>query len=141
MREAYLLDLVLSVYDIYLPRLRDAKGRALLQTYLKGERFRASQIEQYLGRQGLDPSPLVRRLFRVIGRIYGRLTALLGTRLMLRIVLSASQRAARTACRDLGVSPPPARLYLATLQARHEGDLAEGLRQHLIETRPRNGRS
>ena len=137
MQEIYLQELALSVYRIYLPRLRDANACAILETYLKGERFRASQIERYLGRQGLEPASFIRFLFRGIGRLYGRITALLGTRLMLRIILSASKRASRGARADLGNEAPPDLVYLNTLRARNEGDLLDNLRQHLINTRPR----
>ena len=50
MQEIYLQELAISVYRIYLPRLRDAKACAILETYLKGERFRAAQIVNYLRR-------------------------------------------------------------------------------------------
>ena len=139
MQEIYLQDLALSVYRIYLPRLRDAEACAILETYLRGEDFRAAQIEHHLRRQGLEPAAIVRLLFRGIGRIYGHLTALLGTRLMLRIVLSASRRAARGACRKLAEQSSPEVVFLDTLRARNEGDLLDTLRQHLIDTRARSG--
>lgn len=135
MQEVYLQDLALSVYRIYLPRLRDAQACAILRTYLKGEEFRAAQIEHYLRRQGLEPAAVVRLLFRGVGRLYGCLTALLGTRLMLRIVLSASCRAARGACEKLDRQGPPEVVFLNTLRARNEGDLVGSMRQHLIDTR------
>lgn len=138
MREIYLQELTLSIYRIYLPRLRDAQAAAILEAYLTGERFRASQIELYLGRKGLEPASFVRFLFRSFGRIYGRITVLLGTRLVLRIILSASKRASRGACASLGSEEsPPDLVYLNTLRARNEGDLLDNLRQHLIDTRPR----
>jgi len=139
MQEVYLQELALSVYRIYLPRLRNAEACAILENYLKGEQFRTAQIELYLGRQGFEPATILRRFFRGIGRIYGRLTALLGTRIMLRIVLSASRRAARGACGKLAEQGSPDLVYLNTLRARNEGDLLDTLRQHMIDSRPRTG--
>ena len=69
--------------------------------------------------------------------MYGRATSWLGTRLTLRIILSASRRAARRACASLGADPRPEMIFLATLRARNEGDLLDAMRQHLIDTRPR----
>jgi len=55
---------------------------------------------------------------------------------MLRIIHSASGRAAPRACAAVGVPAPPEVQYLATLKAKNEGDLLDSLRQHLIDTRP-----
>ncbi len=137
MQEIYLQELALSVYRIYLPRLRDPGGRAILETYLKGERFRTAQIETYLQRAGVVATPALRSLFRRAGALYGYLTASLGTRMMLRIILSASKRASRRACGALGDGSSPDLVFLSTLRARNEGDLLDALTQHLIDTRPR----
>jgi hypothetical protein len=139
MREIYLQDLALSVYRIYLPRLRDANACAILTNYLEGEKFRAAQIEHYLRRQGLEPAAVIRGLFRGIGRIYGRVTALLGTRLILRIILSVSVKATRGACASLAAEESPEIVFLNTLRARNEGDLLDALRQHMIDTLSRSG--
>jgi len=139
MQEIYLQELALSVYRVYLPRLRDEDAGAILANYLKGEKFRTAQIELYLGRQGFEPASVLRHFFRWLGRIYGHLTALLGTRIMLRIVLSVSGRAARGACGKLAEQVSPDLVYLNTLRARNEGDLLDTLRQHMIDTRPRTG--
>jgi hypothetical protein len=133
-QEVYLQDLALTIYGIYLSRLNDTAGCAILETYLRGERFRATQIETYLGRVGLHAAPAVRTLFRGIGQVYGHLTSLLGTRMMLRIILSASRRASRRACVVLGDTESADLLYLTTLRARNEGDLLADLRQHMIDT-------
>ena len=79
----------------------------------------------------------MRVLFAVAGRMYGRLTSVLGTRVMLRIALSASQRASKRACALLGDPADPEMVYLSTLRARNEGTLLDALRQHLIDTSSR----
>ena len=137
MQEIYLQELALSVYRIYLPRLRDAKACAILQTYLKGERFRTTQIETWLQRVEVDAAPALRSMFRAAGALYGYLTVWLGTRMMLRIILSASKRASRRACHELGDGSSPDLVFLSTLRARNEGDLLDSLTQHLIDTQPR----
>ena len=134
-QEIYLQDLTLAIYGIYADRLGDETGRTLLEQYLRGERFRAAQIENYLARHRLEAAPAVRSFFRGIGGLYGHVTSWLGTRMMLRIVLSASRRASRRACGALDASADlPDLVFLATLRARSEGDLLDGLRQHLINT-------
>ena len=135
-QEVYLQELVREVYGSYAARLRDPEGRRLLEAYLTAEADRGRRIARCLDGRGLAPAPVVRRLFALCGRVYGRVTALLGTRVMLRIALSSGERASRRACEALGGSPAPDLLYLTTLRARNEGDLVDGLRQHLIDTRP-----
>ena len=137
MQEIYLQELALSVYRIYIPRIRDAKACAILETYLKSERFRTTQIETWLQRAGVEAASALRALFRAAGTLYGYLTSWLGTRVMLRIVLSASKRASRRACGALGDGSSPDLVFLSTLRARNEGDLLDSLTQHLIDTQPR----
>ena len=136
-QEIYLQDLVLSIYRVYLTRLRDRDGRAILESYVRSEEDRRRRIERHLEGRGAAASTRLRRLFGGAGRLYGRATSWLGTRLMLRIILSASRRAARRACASLGADPRPEMIFLATLRARNEGDLLDAMRQHLIDTRPR----
>ncbi len=135
-QEIYLQDLVLSIYRVYLERLRDAGGRGILETYVRAEEDRRKRIERHLAGLGTGPAAPLRSLFAWAGSLYGRLTSWLGTRVMLRIVLSASRRASRRACASLGSPARPDLLSLATLRARHEGDLLDDLTQHLIDTRP-----
>jgi hypothetical protein len=137
LQEIYLQDLVLALYRAYVPRLRDARGRRLIETYLRAEEDRRGRIERYLAGRGAAPATAVRSCFTAAGALYGRLTSRLGTRVMLRIALSASRRAARRACAGLGAEARPELLYFATLRARNEGDLLDSLRQHLIDTRSR----
>lgn len=137
MQEIYLQDLVRSIYGVYLARLRDPGGRAILDLYLKSESERHRRIGDVLLRLAAAPSPRVRSLFSAAGRAYGLVTSLLGTRLMQRIVLSASRRASRNACAALGADPRPDLIYLASLRARNEGDLRDAMMQHLIDTRAR----
>jgi hypothetical protein len=137
LQEIYLQDLVLALYRVYARRVRDEEGRRLIETYLRSEEDRGRRMEGHLARRGAAPSRPVRALFDAIGDLYGRATSRLGTRVMLRITLSASRRAARRACAALVGAPGPELLYFATLRARHEGDLADALRQHLIDTRRR----
>jgi len=137
MQEIYLQELALSVYRIFLPRLRDAKACAIIDTYLQGERFRTAQIETWLQRAGIDAAPALRSMFRAAGALYGYLTVWLGTRMMLRIILSASKRASRRACGALGDGSSPDLVFLSTLRARNEGDLLDALTQHMIDTQPR----
>lgn len=136
-QEIYLQDLVLAIYRRYAARLRDPVAQRLLQAYILGGEDRGRRIERYLEGRGVAPAAAARRLFAAAGRFYGSVTALLGTRIMMRIALSSSERAARRACEALGDVPGPDLLYLMTLRVRHEGDLVDGLRQHLIDTRPR----
>lgn len=137
LQEIYVQDLVLSIYAVYVRRLADPGGRALIETYIGAEEDRRRRLLRYLAGREVIPGHFVRRLFATVGRIYGRLTASLGTRVMLRIALSGSRRAARRACAGLARSDEPDLVYLATLRARNEGDLLDSLRQHLIDTRPR----
>lgn len=136
-QEIYLQDMVLGLYGIYLDRLRDAAGRALLEAYVRAEEDRRRRIERYLGTRGLAAPAGARRLFAAAGRAYGRITSLLGSRVMLRIVLSSSRRAARRACAAIGGEERPDLIFLTTLRARSVGELVDGLTQHLIDTRPR----
>ena len=139
LQEIYLQDLVLSLYGIYAPRLRDPEGRRLIENYLRAETDRRRRIERIItARGGAVPRP-VRSLFSSAGSFYGRLTSLLGTRVMLRIALSASRRASRRACSLLGGPSDPEIVYLSTLRARNEGTLFDDLRQHLIDTAARRG--
>ncbi len=139
-QDLYLQDLVLSIYRTYLRRLKDPKGRAIVGDYLRAEEERGRRLGARLEALGAPPAASVRSLFGLAGRIYARLTSWLGTRIMLRVVLSASGRAARRACAGLAAAVPdrPDLLFLATLRARNEGDLLVALRQHLIDTRPRS---
>jgi hypothetical protein len=137
LQEIYVQDLVLALYGVYAHRLRDARGKALLETYLRAEEDRRRRLERFLETRGVVPAPAARSLFAGIGRVYGRVSSRLGTRVMLRIVLSSSRRAARRACVLVGAADGPDLLFLATLRARNEGDLRDDLTQHLIDTRPR----
>ena len=137
LQDLYIFDLSGAIYRAYTARLRDPGGRRILEEYLRAEEFRAARIEQHLTKLGATATPSIRRVFRGAGRLYGFLTSRLGSRIMLRIALSASRRSARRACAALGDAGRPDLLFLATLKARNEGDLLEGLRQHLIDTRPR----
>ncbi len=139
LQELYLQDLTLGVYGIYVRRLRDTAGRAILQEYLRNESERRRRIEEYLSRTGVRRPPGPGRLFAAAGALYGRVTSLLGTRVMLRIVLTASRRASRRACARLGPVERPEIAYLASLRARSEGDLLDALRQHMIDSRPPHG--
>ncbi len=134
-QEIYLQDLVLAIYRVYLRRMRDPGGRAILDLYLKSESERGRRIGDVLLRLAAEPSPGWRGLFSTAGRAYGLVTSFLGTRLMQRIVLSASRRASRNACAALGADPRPDLIYLASLRARNEGDLRDAMMQHLIDTR------
>jgi hypothetical protein len=138
-REIHLQDLTLALYGVYLPRIRDAGGRAILETYVRAEEDRRRRIERYLEARGGLPPPSVRGLFAAAGRLYGRVTSRLGTRVMLRIALSAAGRAARRACAAAAGQPTPELQFLATLRAKNEEDLLLEMRQHLIDTRPRRG--
>ncbi len=137
LQEIYLQDLVLSLYRVYALRLGDAEGRRLIEDYLRAETDRGRRIEHRLAGRGAAASPPVRALFAAAGGTYGRLTSLLGTRVMLRIALSASRKASKRACTLLGDPADPEMVYLSTLRARNEGELLDGLRQHLIDTSPR----
>ena len=136
-QEIYVQDLALALYGVYVARLADAGGRACIESYLAAEALRRRRLEEALARTGGRPVAALRRLFAAAGRAYGRLTSWLGTRVMLRITLSAGRRASRRACSCLAAAATPERQYLAALRARNEGDLVEALRQHLIDTRPR----
>src|SRR6267143_5462438 len=133
LQEIYLQDLVLSLYCVYTERLQDTGGRRLLENYLRAEIDRRERIERCLSVRDVEASPLMRSLFSGAGRLYGRLTSVLGTRIMLRIALSASTRASKRACSLLGVPSNPELVYLSALRARNEGELLDGLRQHLID--------
>lgn len=135
-QEIYLQDLALGLYGVYLDRLRDAAGRALLETYVRAEEDRRRRIERHLQARGLAAPAGARRLFAAAGRAYGRITSLLGSRGMLRIVLSSSRRAARRSCAAIGGAGRPDLIFLDTLRARSVDALVDGLRQHLIDTRP-----
>ena len=137
LQEVYVQDLVLALYRVYVRRLADDGGRALIETYVRAEEDRRRRLERYLADRGAVPAAAVRAGFAALGTLYGRLTSWLGTRVMLRITLSASRRAARRACAGLGRQTSPERMFFATLRARNEGDLLDSLRQHLIDTRPR----
>ena len=136
-QEICLLDLVLSLYGSYAPRLCDPEGRRLIESYLQSERDRRARIERYLASRGAPLAPLVRSFFAAAGALYGRLTSLFGTRFMLRTALSSSRRAARRACSLLETEKNPEIIYLSSMGARNEGDLVDKLRQHLIDTAPR----
>jgi|SRR5437867_6188629 len=138
LQEIYLQDLVLSLYRVYAATIRDPEGRRHIEDYLLAETDRGRRIERRLSGRGAAASSLVRALFAAAGRSYGRLTSVLGTRVMLRIALSASQRASKRACALLGGdSTDPEMVYLSTLRARNEGELMDALRQHLIDTSSR----
>lgn len=137
MQELYLQDLVLSLYRVYAARLRDPEGRRLIEEYLRAETDRGRRIERRLSDRGTASTSPMRVLFAAAGRMYGRLTSILGTRVMLRIALSASQRASKRACALLGDPADPEMVYLSTLRARNEGLLMDALRQHLIDTSSR----
>src|SRR5262249_32097298 len=96
-QEIYLQDLVLSLYGVYAPRLRDPEGKRLIESYLQAEIHRQKRLERYLAARGASLSPAIRALFVAAGSAYGRLTSHLGTRVMLRMTLSSSRRAARRA--------------------------------------------
>lgn len=139
LQDIYLQEMVHSLYGVYARRLRDASGRRLIETYLGAETDRARRVLAFLSGQGVSASPAVRSLFAALGRAYGRATSVLGTRVMLRIALSASRRASRKACARLGDADAPDLVFLSTLRARNEGELLDGLTQHLIDTAPRRG--
>ncbi|PYT16793.1 MAG: hypothetical protein DMF51_03830 [Acidobacteria bacterium] len=139
LQEIYLQDLVLSLYRVYTTRLRDVEGRRLIEDYLSAEIDRGRRIERRLAGRRVVPSSVMRAVFTAAGRLYGILTSVLGTRIMLRITLSASQRASKRACALLGRPSDPEIVYLSTLRARNEGELLDALRQHLIDTAPRRG--
>jgi hypothetical protein len=136
-QEIYLLDLVLSLYRVYIRRLRDAEGRRLIETYVRAEEDRSKRIERHLLGRGAIPAAAIRRSFTLAGDLYGRASSWLGTRVMLRMTLSASRRASRRACSLLDASSQPELRYLATLRAKNEGGLLDPLRQHLIDTAKR----
>ena len=137
LQEIYLQDLVLSLYRVYAGRLRDAEGRRLIEDYLRAEFDRGQRIERRLAGRHVMLSSVTRALFSATGRLYGIITSIFGTRIMLRITLSASQRASRRACALLDNLADPEIMYLSTLRARNEGELLDALRQHLIDTAPR----
>ena len=139
LQEIYLQDLVLSIYRVYMDRMGDREAREILGEYRRGEDYRGRRIKDLLAAGGTTTAAPVRALFSAAGRLYGRATSCLGTRVMLRIVLSASERASRRACAAVGAPASPEAQFLATLKARNEGELADSLRQHLIDTRPRRG--
>jgi hypothetical protein len=134
LQEIYLQALVLSLYRVYVTRLRDAGGTRLIEAYVRAEEDRNRRLERHLLGRGVVPAVAIRRTFALAGDLYGRVTSRLGTRVMLRIALSASRRAARRACSLLGAFPQPELRLLATLRARNEGDLVDSLSQHLIDT-------
>jgi hypothetical protein len=134
-RDLCLLEMVRGIFGVYEARVRDPRGRRLLETYLGGEEDRGRRIRRHLEGRGCAPPGGLPRLFAAFGRLYGRATSLLGSRVMLRIALSSAERAARRACASLGAAPEPDLQYLTTLHVRHEADLVDGLRQHLIDTR------
>ena len=136
-REIYLQDLALAIYGVYLERLDDPGGRACLAAYLAAEAERRRRLEEALARAGHRPAGAIRRLFTAAGHAYGSVTSRFGSRIMLRIALSAGERASRRACDGLSAASTPEQQYLASLRARNEGDLVDALRQHLIDTRPR----
>ena len=138
-QEVYLQELVLSIYRVYVARMKDVEARGILEQYLRLETERRRRIEEHLAGRRLTPSTRIRFFFSTLGRLYGVVTSWLGTRIMLRIVLSASGSAGRRACAmaDAALrSDQPDLQYLATMRARNEGDLLADLRQHLINTRP-----
>jgi hypothetical protein len=137
LQDIYLQEMVVSLYRVYAGRLRDAGGRGLIETYLEAESDRRRRVLAYLFGQGVSASPAVRSLFAAVGSAYGRVTSCLGTRVMLRIALSASRGASKQACARLGDPAGPDVVFLSTLRARNEGELLDGLMQHLIDTAPR----
>lgn len=137
LQDIYLQEMVLSLYRVYARRLRDAEGKGLIESYLEAESDRRKRVLAYLSGQGASASPAVRALFAALGSAYGRATSCLGTRVMLRIALSASRGASKQACASLGDPAVPDIVFLSTLRARNEGDLLDGLTQHLIDTAPR----
>ncbi len=141
LQDTYLQDLVLSIYRVYTRRMTDGAAREILEAYLKAEAYRgrliADRIAAGVEAGGASAAAPLRALFAGAGRVYGMATSLLGTRRMLRIILSASERASRRACAAVGAPAPPEAQFLATLKARNEGELADTLRQHLIDTRRR----
>jgi len=139
LQDIYLQEMVVSLYRVYARRLRDAGGKGLIESYLAAETDRRRRVLAYLAAQGASASPAVRSVFSVVGSAYGRLTSCLGTRVMLRIALSASRGASRQACARLGDAAGPDVVFLSTLRARNEGELLDGLTQHLIDTAPRRG--
>lgn len=139
LQDIYLQEMVLSLYRVYARRLRDAGGRELIESYLAAETDRRRRVLAYLAGQGVSASPAVRSAFSVLGTAYGRLTSCLGTRVMLRIALSASRGASKQACARLGSQAGPDLVFLGTLRARNEGELLDGLTQHMIDTAPRRG--
>ncbi len=141
LQEIYLQDLVLALYGVYAARLADPEGRRLVQVYLRSEEDRRGRVERRLAASGVVPAAPLRHFFTAVGKLYGRITSCLGTRVMLRIVLSASRRASRSACVSLSAAADPDLRLLATLRARNEGDLLGALRQHLIDTRAPRMRS
>ena len=134
-QELYLQDFTIEVYRVYRSAVRDDFGQHAFEDYLENEAERRRRIEDHLAASGAKALPMPGRLFRVAGRAYGRVTSWLGTRLMMRIALSASERASRRACERLDAIRRPDLLYLATLRAKSEGDLSLTLRQRLIDTR------
>lgn len=141
LRDLYLCDLGSAIHRSYAARLSDPEGRRILADHLRAEEDRARRIARVLETRGLPPATSLRRLFVLCGLAYGRLTALLGTRVMLRIVLSAGERAARGVCAAPEDAASPDLLYLTTLKARSREALVDRLRQHLIDTRPAPPRS
>ena len=139
LQDIYLQEMVLSLYRVYARRLRDAGGERLIESYLGAETERRKRVLAYLSGQGVSASRAVRSLFAALGSAYGRATSVLGTRVMLRIALSASRSASKQACARLGDPAGPDIVYLSTLRARNEGELLDGLTQHLIDTAPRRG--
>ena len=137
LQEIYLQELVLSLYRVYTARLQDPEGRRLIEDYLRAEADRGRRIDRRLAGRGVVPSSVTRILFSGAGRLYGHVTSILGTRIMLRIALSASERASKRACALLGGATDPEGAFLSTLRARNEGELLGSLRQHLIDTAPR----
>jgi hypothetical protein len=137
-QDIYLQDLVLSMYRVYVARLRDAEGRRLLETYIRQEEDRGRRLARHLIGRGGSATPTLRASFAAAGRLYGRVTSWLGTRVMLRIVLSASRKASRRACAlaDAAMQDAPSeQQYFASIRARNESDLRDDLTQHLIDTR------
>lgn len=137
LQDIYLQEMVVSLYRVYARRLRDDGGKELIETYLKAESDRRRRVLAYLSGQGASASPAVRSLFAAVGSAYGRVTSCLGTRVMLRIALSATRGASKQACARLGDPAGPDLVFLSTLRARNEGELLDGLTQHLIDTAPR----
>src|SRR5262249_15745971 len=135
-QEIYLQDLVLSLYGVYAPRLRDPEGKRLIESYLQAEIHRQKRLERYLAPRRASPAPAIGAVVVAAGSAYGRLPRDLGTRVMLRMTLSSSRRAARRACGLLGAAADPELVNLSALRARNEGELSDDLCQHLIETAP-----